>query len=218
LKAKIDRGFVEMISKWILIPAIVLALLFAGGSCSGLPEDTFGYTSPGSTSSAASVAGSWSLTLLDAAGGWTRSLNLDIAQIDDVIFGQGSSEDGGAGAISNELEPRPTEDEGIESMIWWLHQDPEPVAPTTTSRSLTIGASGQVSGTSLDLDLIFLEENVLYRLDLNAVGSSISGSYQAYDYFGRVRSGSCNGYLMAGRGLSVGSSPSVIPLGGMRSY
>ena len=208
----------KMISKWIFVLALALALLSTGGSCRDPQEETFGYTSPGSTSSPASVAGSWSLTLMDAASGWTRSTNLDIVQIGDVIFGQGSSEDDGAGAISNELEPRPTEDEGIESMVWWLHQDPEPAAATTTVQSLTIGASGQVSGTSLSLDLIFLEENVLYRLDLNAVGSSISGSYQAYDGSGRIRSGSCYGYILAGRGQSAGSSPPVLSLGGMRSY
>jgi len=138
---------------------------------------------------------------MDAAGGWIRSANVEIVQIDDVIFGRGTTDDGGADVVYDETDSRPTEDRGIESMVWWLHQDPAPAAPTTAARSPTVGASGRVSGTSLDLDLIFLEESVLYRLDLNVVGSSISGSYQAYDTFGRVRSGSCNGYILAGRGL-----------------
>jgi hypothetical protein len=214
-----------MSSKWILVSALALAILCIGGSCREIQEETvvsatdpdLGSTSPIAETGPAHVAGSWSLVLMDAAGGGTRSANVEIVQIDDVIFGQGSADDGGAEVVSDDLEPRPTADEGIESMIWWLHQDPEPAALTTAARSQSIGASGWVSGTSMSLDLVLPEENVLYRLDLNAEGSSISGSYQYYDSLGRVRSGSCYGYIQAGYGLSAGSSPQVISLGGMRS-
>jgi len=166
------------------------------------------------------VAGSWSLVLIDAASGKTQPVNVEISQIDDVIFGWGSTDGIDVTYLPVETEPKPTEDEGIESMIWWLHEDSEPAARTTTARYLTIGASGLVSGTSLSLDLVFLEENVLYRLNLNAVGNSISGSYLAYDSLGRVRSGSCYGSIRAGYGqsaLALGSNPEVITLGGMRS-
>jgi hypothetical protein len=217
-----------MSSKWISVSALAIAIICIGGSCREIQQETavsapgpdLGSTSPVAETGPASVAGSWSLVLMEAASGWTRPANLEIVQIDDVIFGRGSSEDGGAGVVYDETDSRPTEDQGIESMVWWLHQDPEPEAPTTTVRGLTIGASGRVSGTSLSLDLIFLEENVLYRLELNAVGSSISGSYQAYDSLGRVRSGSCYGYIRAGRGqsaLPLGSRPEVLSLGGMTS-
>jgi hypothetical protein len=204
-----------MISKWIFVSAIALALLSTGGSCREIQEEADGYASQGSNSptNPARVAGSWSLILMDDASGRTRSANVEIVQIDDVIFGQGSSDDGGASVVSDDTEPRPTEDQGIDSMVWWLHQNSEPAALTTAARSLTIGASGRVSGTSLSLDLVFLKENVLYRLDLNVVGSSVSGSYQAYDSLGWVRSGSCYGYI--GYGLSAGSSPQAVPLGGM---
>lgn len=208
----------KMVSKWILVSAIALALLSAGGSC----QIQAGYAPQGSNFPARSapVAGSWSLVLMDAAGGWTRSADLDIVQIGDVIFGAGSTSDSDADVFSEEIEPRPTEDQGIESMIWWLEQDPEPMAQATTARSPTIGASGLVSGMSLDLDLVFLEENLLYRLDLNVVESSISGTYQSYDSFGRVRSGSCYGSIRTGYGqsaLSLGSKPEILYLGGMTS-
>lgn len=203
-----------MISKWIFVSAIALALLSTGGSCRESQEEADGYASQGSNSPAnpARVAGSWSLILMDDASGRTRSANVEIVQIDDVIFGQGSPDDGGASVVSDDTDSRPTEDQGIDSMVWWLHQNSEPAALTTATRSLTIGASGRVSGTSLSLDLVFLEENVLYRLDLNVVGSSVSGSYLAYDSLGWVRSGSCYGYI--GYGLSAGSSHQVVSLGG----
>lgn len=206
-----------MISKWIFVSAIALAILSTGGSCREIQEETSGYASQGSNSPAnpASVAGSWNLVLMDAASGWTRYANVEIVQIDDVIFGRGSFDDGSASVVSDEADSRPTEDQGIDSMVWWLHQNSESAALTTAARSLTIGASGRVSGTSLGLDLVFLEENVLYRLDLDVVGSSVSGNYQAYDSLGRVRSGSCYGYI--GYGLSAGSSSQIISLGGMRS-
>lgn len=204
-----------MISKWIFVLAVAIVLLSTGGPCRETQEETVGYASQGSTTPAshARVAGSWSLVLMDAASGWTRSANVEIVQIDDVIFGQGNTDDGGAGIVSDETDSRPTEDQGIDSMVWWLHQNSESAALTTTARSLTIGASGRVSGTSLSLDLVFLEDNVLYSLDLNVVGSSVSGSYQAYDSWGVVRSGSCYGFIQAGRSqpaLPLGSGPKVL--------
>jgi len=223
-----------MRSKWILVSALALAVLCIGGSCREIQQETavsapdpaidpaLGSTSLATEAGPASVAGVWSMVLIDAASGRSRSVNVEISQIDDVIFGRGSTSESEAGVFSEEIEPRPTEDQGIESMIWWLEQDPEPMAQTTTARSLSIGASGLVSSDqSLNLDLVFLEENVLYRLNLNVVGNSISGSYLAYDSVGRVRSGSCYGSIRAGRGqsaLPLGSKPAVISLGGMRSY
>jgi hypothetical protein len=218
---------VKMISKWILVSALAIAVLCIGGSCRDLQQETavsaidpaLGSTSPVAEAGPTRVGGSWSLVLIDAASGKSRSVNVEISQIDDVIFGRGSTSESDAGVFSEEIEPRPTEDQGIESMIWWLEQDPEPMAQTTTARSLTIGASGLVSSDqSLNLDLVFLEENVLYRLNLNVVGSSISGSYLAYDSVGRVRSGSCYGSIRAGYGPTLESKPEVISLGGMRSY
>ncbi len=216
-----------MISKWVLVSLLTLAVLCIGGSCRDLqqesagssPDPALGSTSPAAEASPARVAGSWSLVLIDAASGRTQSVNVEISQIDDIIFGRGSTSESDASVFSEEIESRPTEDEGIESMIWWLEQDPEPTAQATRARYLTIGASGLVSGQSLSLDLIFLEENVLYRLNLNVVGNSISGSYLAYDSLGRVRSGSCYGSIRAGYGqsaLPLGSNPEVITLGGMR--
>lgn len=215
-----------MSSKWISVSALAIAIICTGGSCREIQQETavsaidpaLGSTSTVAEAGPASVAGSWSLVLIDAASGRSRSVNVEISQIDDVIFGRGSTSENDAGVFSEEIEPRPTEDQGIESMIWWLEQDPEPTVQTTLARSLMIGASGLVSGTSLSLDLIFLEENVLYRLNLNVVGSSISGSYLAYDAVGRVRSGSCYGSIRAGYGPTLGSNPEVITLGGMRSY
>jgi hypothetical protein len=231
LNAKNVKGFVKMISKWVFISVLVLALavLCTGGSCREIQQETadsapdpaLGSTLPIAGASPASVAGSWSLVLIDAASGRTQSVSVEIGQIDEVIFGRGSTSESGVTFLPVETEPRPAEDEGIESMIWWLREDPEPTAQTTKARYLTIGASGLVSGTSLSLDLILLEENVLYRLNLNAVGNSISGSYLAYDSVGRVRSGSCYGSIRAGYGqsaLPLGSKPEVITLGGKRSY
>jgi len=211
-----------MISKWIFVSAIAMTLLSTVGSCREIQEETTSYASQGLNSPAnpARIAGSWNLVLVDDAGGWTRYANVEIIQIDDVIFGRGSFDDGGVSVVSDETDSRPTEDQGIDSMVWWLHQNSDSAALTTAARSLTIGASGRIIGTSLSLDLVFLEENVLYSLDLNVVGSSVSGSYLSYDSLGRVRSGSCYGFIQAGRSqsaLPIGSGPEVISLGGMRS-
>jgi hypothetical protein len=219
------KGFVKMKSKWFLISVLALAVLCIEGPCREIQQETaisdldsaIGSTSPAAMASPAIVAGSWSLILIDSATGRTRSLDVEISQIDEVIFGRGSTGDGDGSELPVQTGPRPTRDEGIESMIWWLRQDPEPMGQTTSDRYLTIGASGLVSGTSLILDLVFLEENVLYRLNLNFAGGSISGSYLAYDSLGRVQSGSCYGYVRAGYGPTFGSDPEVITLGGMRS-
>jgi len=218
-----------MSSKWILVSVLALAVLSIGGSCRELQQETAGFVpdqalgsiSPVTQLSPARVAGSWSMVLIDAATGRNRYVNVDMSQIDDVIFGRGSTGGSDVRTFPVQTEPKPTKDEGIESMIWWLEQDPDPTFDTTTARSLTIGASGLVIGQSLSLDLIFLEENVLYRLNLNAVDSSISGSYLAYDSVGRVQSGSCYGSIRAGYGrpaLTIGSNPEVISLGGMRYW
>jgi len=161
------------------------------------------------------------LVLVDAASRRTQSVIVEMSQIGDIIFGRGSTGGTDLSAFPVQTDSKPAEDEGIESMIWWLEQDPDPRAQTTTARYLTIGASGRVTGNALSLDLIFLEENVLYKLNLNVVGSSISGSYLAYDSVGRVQSGSCYGSIRAGYGqsaLTLGSKPDVVTLGGMRSY
>jgi len=213
-----------MISKFVFVSVLAFVFLCIGGSCREIQQETaisvdpvLGLTSPVAESSPASVAGSWSLILIDSATGRARSLDVEISQIDDVIFGRGSTGDGGGSELPVRTEPRPTRDEGIESMIWWLRQDPESTAQTTTAQYLTIGASGLVSGQSLILDLVFLEENVLYRLNLNFAGGSISGSYLAYDSSGRVQSGSCYGYVREGYGPIFGSDSEVVSLGGMRS-
>lgn len=219
-------GFVKMISKWVIVLIFAAAILSTAGSSLDIRQEmtgtaldpSLGSTSPAAQASPASVAGSWSLTLVDAATGRARSVNVEICQIDDVIFGLGGTSDGDGSAFPVETEPRPTKDEGIESMIWWLHQETEPGAATTTARSLSIGASGLVRGASLSLDLVFLEENVLRRLDLVVAGNSITGSYLAYDSLGRVESGRCYGYIRAGYGMTTGSGYQVIPLGGMRSH
>jgi len=221
-----------MRSKWVFISVLVLAVLSIGGSCRVPQQETavfasdhtsdqvLGSISPAAKASPAHVAGSWSLLLIDSASGRTQSVYIEMSQIDDVIFGRGSTGATDLSAPLAQTEPKPTKDEGIESMIWWLHQDTDSVSQTTTVRYLTIGASGRTMGNALSLDLIFLEENVLYKLDLNVVGSSITGRYLAYDSVGRVQSGTCYGSIRAGYGqlaLPLGSKPDVVNLGGMRS-
>ena len=227
-----------MIPKWVIVGFLALLLLSAGGSCREGQEESTGSaldTGAGSASSVgsappssqivpASVAGTWSLVLTDSLTGRSQSVELDIRQIDEVIFGRGST--GGSTAIATsflsvETEPRPTRDEGIRSMVWWLHQDPEPAVQAASSiRYLTVGASGTVSGQTVSLDLIFLDENVLHRLDLNVFGNSVSGSYLAFDSGGGVRSGSCYGSVLSSRGQAVvplGSTHEVVNIGGSRS-
>ncbi|HPE62791.1 MAG TPA: hypothetical protein PLQ49_01635 [Methanothrix sp.] len=213
-----------MRSNWLTAAFLALFLLSAAGSCrEGQEGSTISAldTGAGSTSSVGSappssqltpaiVAGTWSLVLTDAATGRSESVELEIRQIGEVIFGSGST--GGSAAtatsfLSVETEPRPTRDEGIRSMVWWLNQDPAPVDQAAQARYLTIGASGLVNGQSVSLDLIFLDENVLHRLDLDVFGSSVSGSYLAYDSWGEVRSGSCYGSVMSG------SVQAAVPLG-----
>jgi len=157
--------------------------------------------------------------LIDGATGRSSSVEADISQIDRVIFGRGAP--GGAGAAPTflpvETGPRPTRDDGIKSMVWWLHQDPAPAAQGASSaRYLTIGASGIVIGQRVNLDLIFLDQNALYRLDLTVFGSSVSGDYLAYEGGGAVGSGSCLGSIRPGYALPLSSSPEVLNLGRMR--
>jgi len=217
-----------MRSKWVLVSVLALAVLSIGGSCREpqqetavfVPDQSLGSILPAAQFSPAHVAGSWSLALIDSASGRTQSVYIEMSQTDDVIFGRGSTGATDLSAFPAQTEPKPTEDEGIESMIWWLHQDTDSVSQTTAARYLTIGASGRAMGNALSLDLIFLEENVLYNLDLDVVGSSITGRYLAYDSVGKVLSGTCYGSIRAGYGqsaLSLGSKPDVINLGGMRS-
>jgi hypothetical protein len=220
----VSRGFVKMISKWVIVPIFAVAVLSAVGSSMEVGEETTGRAldqNLGSTSPAitpARVAGSWSLALRDGATGRTEYLDLQLSQVGDVIFGRG--ETGGTDAfLLAPTDPRPTRDEGISSMVWWLRQDPDPVS--TTARTPTIGAAGRVSGERVSLDLMSLEENLLYRLELTVLGSSISGSYTAYDSWGRVRSGSCSGYIRAGYGQAatpVGSGSGIAYLGRTRPF
>jgi hypothetical protein len=71
---------------------------------------------------------------------------------------------------------------------------------------MTIGASGIVIGQRVNLDLIFLDQNALYRLDLTVFGSSVSGDYLAYE--GGERSGPGAALGRSGRGTP---SPSALP-------
>jgi hypothetical protein len=216
-----------MISKWVLVPIFAMAILSLGGSSMEVGEETPGSAldqNIGSASQAvqatpARVAGSWSLALMDGATGRAEAFYIDMSQVDDVIFGRGTT---GRTDLTRQylpVGPRPTKDEGISSMVWWLRQPSGSAVPTTQARGHSIGASGRVSGERVGLDLISLEENALYRLDLHLFGSSVSGSYLAYDSWGRVRPGSCSGYIVAGYGrpsLPIGSTPQVIHLGRMQ--
>ncbi|MDF0591157.1 hypothetical protein [Candidatus Methanocrinis natronophilus] len=211
-----------------IFSVIAVAILSMGASSMEVGEETASLAldqNVGSASSAfqptpARVAGSWSLVLVDSATGRAEAFRLDISQVDDVIFGRGTT--GGTDITFSSLptEPRPTRDEGIESMVWWLRQPPGHETPGPQARGETVGASGRVRGERIGLDLISLEENALYRLDLHLFGSSVSGSYLAYDSWGRVRPGSCSGYILAGQGrpsLPIGSMPQVIHLGRTRA-
>jgi len=216
-----------------VVVAALAALLLILGSSTGLKQESagsspdpalesttgVGSTSPVSEAGPATVAGIWSLVLIDGATGRSSSVEADISQIDRVIFGRGAL--GGAGAAPTflpvETGPRPTRDDGIKSMVWWLHQDPAPAAQGASSaRYLTIGASGIVIGQRVNLDLIFLDQNALYRLDLTVFGSSVSGDYLAYEAGGAVGSGSCLGSIRPGYALPLSSSPEVLNLGRMR--
>ncbi|MGB3943562.1 MAG: hypothetical protein WBK88_02070 [Methanothrix sp.] len=207
-----------------IFSVFAVAILSMGGSSMEVGEEAAGLAldqNVGSASQAfqptpARVAGSWSLVLMDSATGRAEAFRLDISQVDDVIFGRGTT--GGTDITFSSLptEPRPTRDEGIESMVWWLRQPPGHETPAPQARGRSVGASGRVGGERIGLDLISLEENALYRLDLHLFGTSVSGSYLAYDSWGRVRPGSCSGYIVAGYGqssLPTGSGSGIAYLG-----
>ena len=217
-----------MISKWIIVLSLAIVLLSLGAAL-GLQDGSEGPSSgplagpatPATSAEAqpAAVAGIWSLVLMDGATGRSQPAEVEIIQIGEVVFGRGTS--GGAGAppafLPVEAGPRPTRDEGIKSMVWWLHQDPPPAGGAAAStRYLTIGASGIVTGPRVSLDLIFLDQNVLCRLDLQVFGSFLSGSYIAYDSRGTVGTGSCTGSIRPGYALPLDSSPQVLHLGRSR--
>ena len=137
-----------------------------------------------------------SLNLLDETSGEEKSADLDLIRTDDAVFGQGqiAANDQNVPASS---EPRPTQDEGIESMTWWLHQDAsQPVSQT----QYQVGASGSVAGRSLNLNLVSLDQNLLYKLNIRFDGyGSISGSYESYNAIEKIGSGSCTGSYTARR-------------------
>jgi hypothetical protein len=229
LKAKKKMGFVNMKSICAIFTVFAVAILSMGASSTEVGGETVGRaldqnvgsTFPALQPTPARVGGSWSLVLMDSATGRAEAFRLDISQVDDVIFGRGTT--GGTDITFSSLptEPRPTRDEGIESMVWWLRQPPGHETPAPQARGQTVGASGRVSGERIGLDLISLEENALYRLDLHLFGSSVSGSYLAYDSWGRVRPGSCSGYILAGSGqasLTTGSARDIAYLGRTRPY
>lgn len=215
-----------MISRWFMAAIFTITILSMAGSSMEVGEETPGSAltqNIGSASQAtpARVAGSWSLALMDGASGRAEPFYIDMIQVDDVIFGRGTTGRTDLTIRPLPVEPRPTKDEGIESMVWWLRQPSGSAVPTTQARGQTVGASGRVSGERIGLDIINLEENALYRLDLHLFGSSVSGSYLAYDSWGRVRPGSCSGYIMAGYGrssLPIGSGSGIAYLGRTRPY
>lgn len=221
-----------MRSKCVVVATLV-ALLLSLGSSTGLKQESaasssdpaiestseVGSASPAYEAGPAIIAGIWSLVLMDGATGRSQPAEVEIIQIGEVVFGRGTS--GSAGAptafLPVEAEPRPTRDEGIKSMVWWLHQDPPPAAGAAASnRYLTIGASGIVNGPRVSLDLVFLDQNVLCRLDLQVFGSSVSGTYLAYDSRGAVGTGSCSGSIRPGYALPLDSSPQILHLGRVR--
>jgi len=222
-------GFVNMKLKCAIFMVFAVAILSMGASSMEVGDETVGRAldqNLGSASQAfqptpARVGGSWSLVLMDSATGRADAFRLDISQVDDVIFGRGTTGGTDIGFSSLQTEPRPTRDEGISSMVWWLRQPPGHETPAPQARGQTVAASGRVSGERIGLDLISLEENALYRLDLHLFGSSISGSYLTYDSWGRVRPGSCSGYILAGSGqasLPTGSARDIVYLGRTRPY
>jgi hypothetical protein len=216
-----------MISKWVIVPIFAVAVLSAVGSSMEVGEEMTGSAvdqNPGSTSQVgyiepARVAGSWSLAMRDGATGRTEYFDLELSQNGDVLFGRGGTGGTGAAFLPAATDPSPTRDEGISSMVWWLRQDPDPIS--TTDRASAIGAAGRISGDRVNLDLMSLEENLLYRLEVTVLGSSISGRYTAYDSWGGVWSGSCNGYIRAVYGraaMPAGSARDIAYLGRTRPF
>ncbi len=156
------------------------------------------------------------LNLLEGTGGETKSVNLELTRIDAVIFGRGYIAASAQNYLPASSDPRPTHDEGIESMKWWLHQDTS--QPVSRSQYLA-GASGSVLGSTLNMDLVSLDENVLYKLKLNLVGEgSITGSYRSYDVMGKTSSGSCYGSYSTNHGQKTTASESergIVTIGSM---
>jgi len=144
-------GFVKMKLKCAIFSVFAVAILSMAGSSMEVGEETPGRAldqNIGSASQAlqatpARVAGSWSLAMMDGATGRAEAFYIDMSQIDDVIFGRGTT---GRTDLTRQylpVEPRPTSDEGISSMVWWLRQPTGSAVPTAQARSQTVGASGR---------------------------------------------------------------------------
>jgi len=136
----------------------------------------------------ADFSGSWHLAMMDSIDGTTRKADLELYQTGDVIFGRGTVASGSESEEASESEDRPTQDEGIDSMIWWLNQQPADLGPAKQ-----VAASGTVIDDSLHLDLVSLEEPILYKLDLSLRAGSIAGNYRAYSSDGVTWVGSTAG-------------------------
>jgi len=138
------------------------------------------------------------LNLLDETSGEKKSADLDLTRIGKVVFGQGRiAADYQNVPTSSSSVPRPTHDEGIDSMKWWLDQDTS--QPVSQTRYL-VGASGSVAGRALNLNLVSLDQTLLYKLNIIFDGyGSISGSYESYNAIEKIGSGSCTGSYAARR-------------------
>jgi hypothetical protein len=159
------------------------------------------------------------LNLLDDASSKNRSADLDLTRIGKVVFGQGRiAADYQNVPTSPSSLPRPTHDEGIDSMKWWLDQDVS--QPVSQTRYL-VGASGSVAGRGLNLNLVSPDQNLLYKLNIRFDGyGSISGSYESYNAIEKIGSGSCTGSYTSNRGQTTTASKSedgITTIGSMES-
>lgn len=134
--------------------------------------------------------GRLSLMLIDDT---IKSVDMDLYQNGELIFGCGAMVPGDGSFGSVEADDAPKRDEGIRSMIWWLEQEPAPLGAASQIAASQVAVSGSLFGNVMELDLISLEDRVLYKLHLTVGEDALWGSYNAYDYMGSTWIGSARG-------------------------
>ncbi|MHC1630849.1 MAG: hypothetical protein ACXQT4_00900 [Methanotrichaceae archaeon] len=118
-------------------------------------------------------------TTADVSGRWSLKLNA------------GTSAQNGAIAIGSKTNS------ATESVDLGLYQTGDVVfgwgSMIAEGATIVVTASGSMDENTLNLDLISPEKGILYKLDLNVIENSISGSYEAYDIRGAIWFGSVTG-------------------------
>jgi len=127
-------------------------------------------------------------TMADVSGLWSLELGADTSKQDGTVV---------IGKVAERIPAVPEADSMTRFVDLGLYQVGDVTfgwgSMNVADGSVAVTASGSVDGNRLNLDLLSPEEGALYRLVLNVVDASLSGSYRAYNNEGATWFGSVKG-------------------------